>query len=696
LFAYFPRQRVGERASGGAASRPDSEFQAPVRVSTFTFRRIAIFFRRATAVDKVAGTLVILGAIERILHFLGVNVSFSGLLLFVAFLAVVYLLVRLIPIVRARMMWRLRNRLIIAYVFIAVVPLVLILGMVGIAAYGLYLQLGAHILHDDLQDRISTIQAETEAIAGAIELEALQGTSPSEDAVLQRPNVARVISLARNEWPELRVFPNRGEFLVKAHGGKDFGGIVEFENKIWIAAATCKSERTEPFCILAGTPLNSAFLDGLSSEIGPIEVIPLRADAGGASSTGAKTATFNGRVFVASEQIRSRRRTLSPAANPFDIQVNGASTIELNHTGPDQNSDPSALLASFSVRPSTMNGHLFSSVGDVGPLLLIALAVAGVIFLLLEIAALATGIVLTRTITTAIGDLYEATLFVRRGDFGKRVRVQHRDQLGALGESFNEMTSSISELIDEQGKRQKLENEIEIARQVQSQLFPQTLPQLPGLELAAICRPARSVSGDYYDFIRTGPNCVGIALADISGKGIFASLLMASLQAALRSQATLDSTCGTAELVARLNRHLFRNTSDDRYATFFYGVYDGDAKTFTYTNAGHLAPFFIHGGKVEELSEGGTVVGLFEDFPYTQRTIHVDPGSLFVLFSDGLTEPENVYGEEFGNNRLREEVLRNRNAPPQKLAETLIAAAELWAGSPEQADDMTVVVARMG
>ncbi|MGC2720276.1 MAG: SpoIIE family protein phosphatase [Candidatus Acidiferrales bacterium] len=669
-------------------------------MSTFTFRRIAIFFRRATAVDKVAGTLVILGAIERILHFLGITVPYSGVLLFVAFLAVVYLLIRIIPLVRAQMMWRLRNRLIIAYIFIAVVPLVLILGMAGIAAYGLYLQLGAHMLHDDLQERIGTIQAETQAIAGAIEMEALQGASPSDEAVLQRPNVARVIALSRNEWPELRVFPNHGGYLVKAHGGKEFGGIVEFENKIWIAAATCKSERTQPFCILAGTPLNSTFLDGLSSEIGPIEIIPLRADsaaANGASSTATKGATaFNGRVFVASEQIRSRRRTLSPAANPFDIQVNGASTIQLNHTGPDQSSDPSALLASFSVRPSTMNGHLFSSVGDVGPLLLIALAVAGIIFLLLEIAALATGIVLTRTITTAIGDLYEATLFVRRGDFGKRVRVHQRDQLGALGESFNEMTSSISELIDEQGKRQKLENEIEIARQVQSQLFPQTLPKLPGLDLAAICRPARTVSGDYYDFIRTGPNCVGIALADISGKGIFASLLMASLQAALRSQATLDGTCGTAELVARLNRHLFRNTSDDRYATFFYGVYDGDAKTFTYTNAGHLAPFFIHSGKVEELSEGGTVVGLFEDFPYTQRTIHVDPGSLFVLFSDGLTEPENVYGEEFGNNRLREEVLRNRNVPPQKLAESLIAAAELWAGSPEQADDMTVVVARMG
>ena len=670
-------------------------------MTTSTFRRVAIFFRRSTGVDKLAAVLVLAGAVERSLYIVGVNVPYSIPILFAAFLAVVYLLFRVVPIVRAQLMWRLRNRLIVAYILIALVPLILILGMAAIGAYGLYLQLGAHMLHDDLQERIGTIAAETEAIAGAMEQESLAGnTQPSNEAVLERPSVSRVVSLARNEWPELRVFPNRGESLVKAAGGKDFGGIVEFEGKLWIAAATCKSGRTDPFCILAGTPLNTTFLDSLSSEIGPIEIVPLRQDttASANESSNAGGNKFGGRVFDAKEQIVSRHRTLAPAANFFDIQVKGASTIALKHLGqvPGQASDTSALLASFTVRPSTMNKNLFTGVGDVGPILVTALYVAALIFLLLEIAALATGIVLTRRITSAIGGLYEATLFVRRGDFSKRVRVNQRDQLGALGESFNEMTSSISELIDEQGKRQRLENEIEIARQVQSQLFPQVLPVVPGLELAGICRPARSVSGDYYDFIRTGETCVGIALADISGKGIFASLLMASLQASLRSQADLNGNCGTADLVQRINRHLYRNTTDDRYATFFYGVYDSESKIFTYTNAGHLAPFFVHDGKVVELSEGGTVVGLFEEFPYTQRSIQVEPGSLLVIFSDGLTEPENVYGEEFGNSRLRDEVLRNRNMPPQRLAENLIAAAELWAGSPEQADDMTVVVARMG
>jgi phosphoserine phosphatase RsbU/P len=144
-----------------------------------------------------------------------------------------------------------------------------------------------------------------------------------------------------------------------------------------------------------------------------------------------------------------------------------------------------------------------------------------------------------------------------------------------------------------------------------------------------------------------------------------------------------------------LNTHLFRNTSDDRYATLFYAVYDSAAKTLTYTNAGQLPPFFVTDGRAILLEEGGTVVGLFEDAHYIQCTIPVTPGSMLVCYSDGLTEPESVYGEEFGEERLKMEVLRQRDIPAGRLAENLISAAEQWAGTPEQADDMTVVVARM-
>jgi len=623
----------------------------------------------------------------------GVQLKFSGFTNFAGFLAVVYLFIRAVPWFRTKFMWTLRNRLIVVYVFIAVVPVILLLSMAGLAAYGLYLQLGAHLFHDDLQQRISTISDDADALAGAVEQEAAQGISPANDAIFTRPGISNLISAARREWPDFKVFPNRGERLVQLGDGQHFQGLIDINGQIWVAAAAAKTGPAGPFYLVVGTPLNSAFLDGLPSEIGPIQIIPLRPTD--QTKPSAVSLTFNGKVFVPGEQISSRRRSLGAPSGWFDMRINGVSTIPLAH-GQQPTDEPAAVLATFAVRGSALNRRLFTSVGEIGPLLELALILAAVIFLLLEIAALITGMVLTRTITRAVDDLYQATLHVRRGDFTQRIRVHQRDQLGALGESFNEMTSSISELIVEQGKRQRLENEIVIAREVQSQLFPQVLPSLPGLELAAICRPARVVSGDYYDFIRTGQDRVAIALADISGKGIFAALLMASLQAALRSQASLDGNSGTAELVARLNRHVFRNTSDDRYATFFYADYNSETRSLTYTNAGHLAPFFVCGDTIKELSDGGTVIGMFEEFPFVQGTVKAEPGSLLVAFSDGLTEPENVYGEEFGIQRLKDEVLRQRSLHPQRIAENLIAAAEQWAGTPEQADDITVVIARMG
>jgi sigma-B regulation protein RsbU (phosphoserine phosphatase) len=405
---------------------------------------------------------------------------------------------------------------------------------------------------------------------------------------------------------------------------------------------------------------------------------------------------LNGTTYVERQQIRSSNRKLPPAHYwLIDPAFNGLSTLEARRadTGTDAVERP--VLARFGLRPSSVNSALLTSVGDLGPALVEGLEAMAVIFLLLEMAAFTTGIILAKTITGSVSDLYQGTLHVRRGDLGYRVRITRRDQLGALAESFNEMIGSVGELLQEQRERQRLAHEVEIAREVQQQLFPRALPAVPGLDLAAICRPARVVSGDYYDFVTLGPTRVAIAVADISGKGIFAALLMASLQAALRSTAMFDGASGTAELVSRLNRHLFKNTSDDRYATLFYAIYDSEAKTLTYTNAGHLPPLFVIDGCVQNLDQGGTVVGLFEDARYTECTMLVKPGSLLVAFSDGLTEPENVYGEEFGIGRLQSEVLHHRDQPARRIAESLVTAVEQWAGTPEQADDITVVVARM-
>lgn len=660
-----------------------------------------LWLRRTSPLDRAAFAVLVLYVVERIALGIGIYVPFESFIAFVSFVAVVYFVVRLIPWIRTRLLWRLRNRLIVAYIFMAVVPVVLLLTMVAVSLYLLELQIGAHLLGDDLQSHYDIIAADTNAIAAALSREpGLKPDTPVsptataiEDPVLSRPGVASVIAAAKARWPELRVVVNHGQQLVRAASGAQWSGLAEFRNQLWFASAVSLPIPQGHTTVLVVSPITAETLNQLPSKLGPIQLTLLEPAA--QASPGGTAVQLGAARYVLGERVASTQRLLAPASNWFDLRVDGGATLEALRAdlGPDTVERP--VLARFSLRISAVNRDLLTSVGALGPILVDILIVAALVFLLLELAAFATGVVMTRTITRSVADLYDGTLHVRRGDFSHRVRVLKRDQLGALAESFNEMTGSITELIEEQRQRQRLENEVAIAREVQQQLFPHAVPSVPGLDLYAICRPARVVSGDYYDFIPLGPGRVGIALADISGKGIFAALLMASLQAALRSTATLDGKGGTKELVSVLNQHLFKNTSDDRYATLFYAVYDSASRTLTYTNAGHLAPLFVSDGRVQSLDQGGTVVGMFEDARYTQGTITVTPGSVLVGFSDGLTEPESVYGEEFGIERLKAEVLRQRDVSAARLAENLVAAVEQWAGTPEQADDITVVVARM-
>jgi sigma-B regulation protein RsbU (phosphoserine phosphatase) len=667
----------------------------PAPMTHFPPRRLWLFLRRTTPLDRIAFAVFILYIAGRVARAFGAVSRLSTFLGFLAFAAVVYSVVRLVPWVRTRLLWSLRNRLIVAYLFMAVVPVVLLLSMIGIATYLFYLQLGAHLLNDAVQARTSVIDTDADTIAGAIEREASHTSAPVGADVLARPIIAGLVADEQTEWPGLTVSLNRGQPLLATTDGKRFARMVAYQDRLSFVAAQRRAVPAGPFTVLVIAPLTSDILDNFPQELGPIQMVLMRPAEPGAPR--GFSLEIEGKPYVPGEQVASSKRSLPANRSWLDPHLQGGSTFDVFHIEEQGKDAPMApVLTSFWLRPVMVNQGLFNSMGALGPYLVAALAAAGLIFLILEVGALATGTILTRTITRSVGDLYDATLHVRRADFSHRVRVLNRDQLGSLGESFNEMTSSISELIEGQRERQRLENEVEIAREVQQQLFPHTIPSLPGLELAAICRPARVVSGDYYDFIPLDGSRVGIALADISGKGIFAALLMASLQAALRSTASLEGRAGSAEIVSRLNKHLFRNTSDDRYATLFYAVYDAEAKILTYTNAGHLAPIFMDGGgAVRALDQGGTVVGMFEDSAYAECTLPVGPGTLLVAFSDGLTEPESVYGEEFGMARLHAEVLRLRGASAARIAENLVAAAEQWSGTPEQADDMTVVVARM-
>jgi phosphoserine phosphatase RsbU/P len=625
----------------------------------------------------------------------------SGFLLLLAIFAAAYLLVRGWIWARDNLLWSLRNRLIAAYLFIAVVPVMLLLAMAGLAAYLLYWQLGAYVIHSEMDEHEQRVGVVATAMATSYAAEAALGSKAAALALPVAPET--YIKNAMTELPGLKIETGVGDELLHANGtsGRNrFRGLVFSDGRLALRAVVARPTPTGRILVSATVPVTPELIETLAPELGPIKFKVLRPDTG--DRTPQLPIVISTRRYVSEQEIDTETRPIPKSKNPFDKLISGIVGLEvLDLDQQPEHKDPVRVIAYFSTRPSLLNRRLFSPLGDLGSAAATALMVVGAIFLVIEMGSLVTGIIMTRTITTAVNSLYMATLRVQEGDLTYRVRIPHRDQLAALGDSFNSMTLSVSALIDEQGKRQKLENELSIAHEVQQQLFPRSLPKLPGLEIEAICRPARVVSGDYYDFIRISPTQVAIALADISGKGISAALLMANVQAALRSDVlryregqsgTHMVRIDTAEIVSHLNRHLFRNTSDERYATCFFGVYDAETRQLHYTNAGHLPPVYICGTNMRRLETGGMVVGLFSDVPFEQGAVEIEHGGMLVAYSDGLIEPENVYGEEFGTDRLIDVISRNRGNSPQEIARAMMTAAEEWSGSPEQADDMTVIV----
>ena len=623
----------------------------------------------------------------------------SAVLSFVKFLAVVsgaYLIFRVIAWGRGRLLWSLRNRLIVAYLFMAAVPVLLIITFMVLAGQFLYSQLGAYLLYEDLHRRIEMITDIAQHIAAAHEA-VPRGVTQEE---LERVLAAQSHAVHDQELLGLSIeFSNDTRLLRKVTrpGGKFFAGLLQEDGSLSLVSLRELSVPNGTRIVRLRVPVNQDLLATIAPDLGAIQ-LNLTQPYNGGPPHGVIYST-GGAQYETAGRIVARNRSLQPPAFFIDPSVNVVSRLEDSvFVGRDGAvGKPRPVFAVFSARPTRLNGRMFSTLGELRDSYWTLFAVLATFFVLIWIAAFITGVVLTRQITKAIADLYHATQYVQSGDLTHRVRIERRDQLGVLAESFNLMTGSISGLIEEQKKRQRLENEISIAREVQNQLFPQKLPVVPGVEMEAICKAARSVSGDYYDFIQLSPTHLAIVVADISGKGISAALLMASLQAALRSQMLAEGSesMSTAELVSRLNKHLVRNTGDDRFATFFIAVYDSATRTLRYTNAGHLPSFLISKDAALHLDMGGMVLGVAEECDYEEGKVLVPRDSLLVGYSDGLVEPENVYGEEFGIKRLQQAAVYVQASPPRVVAEALMNAAEEWAGTPEQADDMTVIVARL-
>jgi len=261
--------------------------------------------------------------------------------------------------------------------------------------------------------------------------------------------------------------------------------------------------------------------------------------------------------------------------------------------------------------------------------------------------------------------------------------------------SFDELSRELD--AERRAAAEKLESErraaqeLEIAKQVQARLFPQTLPPLRTLQYAGTCIPARPVGGDYYDFLNLGRERLGLVIGDISGKGIAAALLMANLQANLRSQCAI-ALDQPQRFLRSVNQLFCENTTDAAYATLFFGEYDDNAQRLLYVNCGHLSALLLRrDNTLERLQSTGTVLGLFREWECSIGERRLFAGDILLLYTDGITESLSDEGEDFGEQRLIEALRRYREQSPHSLIASILGDVHRF-GAREQHDDLTLIV----
>ena len=669
--------------------------------------------------------------------------SLAGWVTFLTLVATVLFSIVALRWIRAKMLWRLRNRLIVTYVFIGVIPVVLLM-ILALGSFYLFAgQFATFIVTSELNSELSSLEAANSAIAHQLAAHAEGGNL----------NVAAAKSLrvAEKSWPdrEVSIWLNRKVILSAPANGSlpptlpdrvqgSFNNFVRDGSQLYLRAAQDVSIPAGTLTVLSSEPFDLHLLQKLANNLGEITLYGSglslhNVDASQApkpgihvsekSSPTSITLTKPGENVVLDTGKGNLKPTLTagsvpPPTRAMDRGVTFVTTVYVVDWDSGDTSSPAGI--SVQTRVSKLYDRLFSALGDFAPAIEFLLLVAAIVFAIIELIALIIGTRLTRTVTGAVAQLYNATTHINRGDFTHRIPVRSSDQVASLANSFNSMTASLEKLIEEQKEKQRLEGELVIAQEVQAQLYPREISQLASLEVHGFCRPARTVSGDYYDFLTLDSQRLILAVGDVSGKGISAALLMATIHSAVRAYsleripemreaATVGAAAGSALLVASglpgaevspaallsmLNHQLYESTPAEKYATLFLAVYDGSDRKLTYSNGGHLPPIIMtEDGSLRRLETGGTVVGLFDQRTYEESSVHLHHGEIFIAYSDGVTEPENDFGE-FGESRLIDLLRENRALPLARISEIITAAVDNWIGANEQPDDVTLVLAR--
>jgi phosphoserine phosphatase RsbU/P len=646
----------------------------------------------------------------------------------------VFLLVKLALVARRRLLWRVRRKLILSYIFIGFVPAILIVVFFVLGALLLFFNFSSYLV----QGEVRSLDAQARFLATSAALELQQPGGRSVAAIL-----ARRQSVAQGE------FPGASIAVVAADGRCGPGAASVPPGQGSAPGGPGQQERSAA----AGADAITAAAAGPWAHVEPPASVPRWMTCGGFSgllaySQGGATEMFVRGVAFPDDTAagygvvvdlpdvtgRIARDTGVTVRSVSAVSVAGVSAAPLagragaSHGGEPAgpggplgwvtfldyhdwaSGQPGTLLVSTALSVPDIYQRIAAAQGVVGDrpfgqaLLLVLLVVVGGLFFIIEVVALAAGSALARSITGSVHELFAGTERVRQRDFSYKIAITADEQLGELARSFNSMTTSIDDLMRENAEKKRLEEELRIAHEIQMSLLPQGPLTMPGLSATALCIPAREVGGDYYDFLPLDDHRVGILIADVSGKGTSAALYMAQLKGLVLSLSTIHRSPRT--LLVAANRLIAQHLDARSFITMTYAVVDLHARTMTYARAGHTPLILVPGPasrsrRARILAPPGMVVGLkldsgemFERL-LEEETLPLEPGDIYVFFTDGISEAMNAADDCFGEVRLGRLLEEHANLPAEELRERILREVQAFVAGAPQHDDMTMILLRV-
>ncbi|MEO2199401.1 MAG: SpoIIE family protein phosphatase [bacterium] len=620
-----------------------------------------------------------------------------------------YLLFRLLAILQRRLLWRVRRKLVLSYLLIGFVPILLVGSFFLLLGTLLFLTVSSSLVQRGLDEVVE--DATTLAAMAAVDLESTTASRDLSAVLAGRLQVTEErypgasIALAgragdptpepidaiAGAWDHASGPPSLPTWLTRSGGGLLMTEVAG-RRSIVARGAQRVRWRERVYVVVVDLPLSDGVVARLQEDSGTVLI-----DIGGSTSGGEGVV---GNTLVADEV----RVPLSPPAGPMETAGGLPWVLFLDLLDWSTGEHRRAEL-SFQVRPTVLYGLLVrSGEFNLAGTLSVSLVLIAVMFLAIEAVALVMGFALAKSITGAVHELFTGTERVQRGDLSHRIQVDTQDQLGELAASFNAMTASIGGLLQQAQEKRRLEEELRIARDIQMSLLPDAPVLLPGLNVCAVCRPAREVGGDYYEFVHLGDGRLGVLVADVSGKGTSAAFYMAELKGIILSLGQIYQS--PKRLLMEANRILATSLDARTFITMIYLVVDLEARTVTYVRAGHTPLIYLPANgqppQTQILIPDGLVVGLqldgieelFEEL-LEERTLPIAAGDLFVLFTDGITEAMNQEFDLFGEERFSRLLEEHGHLPSEDLRERILGDVEAFVGDADQHDDMTIVLLRI-